>query len=68
MINNEEYKIEKINEWKYKSHLIPHLDVFILVQVEMRDIQGGEAIALLQTLEADKNKQKKCWQSIFKKD
>lgn len=68
LIAKKEYKIERINEWKYRSNWICDLDVFILVHREMKEIRGGEALALLQALESDQDKQKSCWQSILEQD
>lgn len=68
LIANKRYKIERISEWKYRSYWIDDLDVFILVHREMKGIQGGEALALLQALEDDKTKQKACWHSLLEQD
>ena len=65
LIKKSEYKIEKINAWKYESRWIPYLPIYILVQKEMRYIKGGEALVLLQILEGDKNRQKQSWQEIL---
>ena len=51
--------------WKYRSNYIDALDIYILVQREMRDIKGGEAMALLQIIESDIDKQPATWKSIF---
>ena len=64
----KKYKIERINEWKYRSRWIDDLDVFILVHWEMKGIKGGEGLALLQVLEGDKEKRKECWQSVLEQD
>lgn len=68
LLAKPEYKIEPINSWKYQSRVIPHLDIFILVQREMRGLKEGEALALLQIIESDKEKQKFSWQSILEQD
>ena len=64
----EKYKFEQVMPWKYRSNYIDGLDIFILVQREMRDIKGGEAMALLQIIESDKDKQPATWKSIFTQD
>ena len=45
--------------------MIPHVDVVILVQREMRGLQLGEAMALLQVIESDKDKQQQVWKRVF---
>ena len=62
------YKFEQITPWKYRSHCFDKLDIYVLVQREMRDIKGGEALALLQIIESDKDKQPATWKSIFTQD
>jgi hypothetical protein len=41
------------------------VEIYILVQKEMREKQEGEALALLQVLEGQKNKQAETWQTIL---
>lgn len=68
LLAQERYKIEPVNAWKYRSSWIEELDIYIIVQKEMRGIQEGEALALLQVLESDRGKQKSTWQKIFEQD
>ena len=64
----EKYKFEQLTPWKYRSHYIDDLEIYVLVQREMRAVKGGEALALLQIIESDKNKQAALWKSIFEQD
>lgn len=65
LLGMPEYKIEKINDWKYISHWLKDLKIYILVQKEMRKKQEGDALALLQILEGEKEKQFECWKAIL---
>ena len=64
----EKYKFEQLTPWKYRSHYIDDLEIYVLVQREMRAVKGGEALALLQIIESDKNQQAALWKSIFEQD
>ena len=64
----EKYKFEQLTPWKYRSNYIDELDIYILVQRKMRGVKAGEALALLQIIESDKNKQTVSWKSIFEQD
>ncbi len=68
LINKKRYSITPVNEWKYQSRWIKDLDVFIIVQKDMRGVKGGEALALLQILEGEKGKQIACWEKLFAQD
>lgn len=68
LLKNDKYIIIKINEWKYRSYCMPDLDVFIIVIKGMRNIKGGEALALLQILEANKDQQIAIWEEIFQQN
>ena len=68
LLSKTEYKIEQIEKWKYKSSWIDYLDIYILVQSEMRSCREGEALALLQVLESDRQKQRSTWRNIFDQD
>ena len=62
------YKFERINKWKYRSLFFKDLEIYVLVQREMRDERAGEALALLQVLEGDPEKQKSIWLNLFSQD
>ena len=64
----KQYRFEQITPWKYQSHYDEKLDIFILVQREMRGIKAGEALALLQIIESEKDKQTASWKSIFEQE
>jgi hypothetical protein len=68
LIKEKTYALKKINDWKYRSYWIKDLEVYILVQKEMRKKQEGEALALLQVLEGQKSKQAEIWESILNQD
>jgi hypothetical protein len=68
LIATPEYAIRPINEWKYKSEWIKDLDVYILVQKGMRGKKEGEALALLQVLEGEKDKQMEVWRDVLSQD
>ena len=63
-----EYKVKSINKWKYVSSWVKDLEIYILVQKEMRGEKAGEALALLQVLEGEKAKQLKFWNDLLNQD
>lgn len=65
MFTKTAYRIEPINKWKYISRWIENLDIYILVQKEMRGEKAGEALALLQVLESKKEKQAQHWTNLL---
>ena len=65
LLAEKAYKIERVTDWMYRSFLLPQVDVVILVQREMRGLQLGEAMALLQIIESDKDKQQQVWERVF---
>ena len=68
LFSMKEYAIERIDDWKYRSRWIKDLDIYFLVQKQMRGQKAGEALALLQILEGEKERQKQCWQEILSQD
>ena len=60
-----EYHFKPITKWKYHSSFIKDLDIYILIQREMRGIRGGEGLALFQVLEKDPDKQHAAWHDLF---
>ncbi len=64
----KEYAIEPINKWKYRSRFLKDLDIYFLVLRGARNELQGEALALLQVLEAEKNQQLKQWPKILSQD
>ena len=64
LLNKDEYGFVKIYDWKYKTTCFPHLDVYILIQKEMRDVEGGEPLAFLQVLEGSAKHRPAAWTRI----
>lgn len=65
LISVKEYAITQLNAWKYKSEWIKDLDIYILVQKGMRGQKAGEALALLQVLEGERERQVEYWNNLF---
>ena len=64
----KKYKFEQITPWKYRSHYDDELNIYVLVQREMRGLKEGEALALLQIIGSERDKQILSWKSIFEQD
>ena len=61
----KQYKIKAVNRWKYVSSFLKDLDIYILVQKEMRGEKAGEALALLQVLEGERERQVEFWNELL---
>lgn len=64
----KEYGFKKIHRWKYESRFFKDLEIYLLIQREMKDIQGGEGLALLQVLEGEEERQKILWDALYQQE
>ena len=66
LLKIEKYRFEQITPWKYKSHYDEdELEIYIIVLREMRGLEEGEGMALLQVFEGEKEKQVQCWKALL---
>ncbi len=64
VLKDKTYEFTKLTPWKYYCNF-KGLPVYILIQREMRGVDGGEPLAYLQVLEGDPGYQRKTWRHLI---
>ena len=68
LLKNRLYQPRQIEPWKYKFEGFPGLDMYLLVQRQMRGLKLGEPMAYLQALEGDAKYREQCWGAIISQE
>ncbi len=68
LLKENEFQFEKITPWKYRAMVMENLPVTLILLRELQKVKGGDAAALLQILEPNKNRRKAVWQHVLDQD